>query len=523
MTFSDREFEVLLRCHLDGIATDEQFRQLNEALKEDPERVADYVSQIDTETLLEWELGLTGVSLPVAGLQSDKSHRRGSQGKVGKALAAAACVALSFVVGMQFGSAPEDTVPARAEAVLFDSEDAVWKGNSDTWTFGTPFRKGKSYELESGVARLAFANGAGLAIEGPSRMKVVSADRVEILEGRIAAYVPDEAVGFVVAAPGMNIVDLGTKFGAAIKADGSSEVHVFEGQVEIEQAGNPGKRLIEAGEGLLYESGSPTSIPAKEEEFAEPPSLEQLLSIGIGERSAEKKFDRSSLANLAKNPDLILFEDFAIPPGEIDGQRGALGFGDHRWMASQKHTQIVKDVEVDSGGRLLVRGRQGAEPNMLNRLSIEMENPLPNDFYLLLSGRYDGFDDDDFFGIWVDSMQRQDSSHSYAPNLGIREGRFFARIGLEDTAIGPSASDGETFTLLMKVERHVETGTATVKLWHEDFTGEPVSEVTAPCRWMEKEFRFLGIRMGIATDITDKLIVSRLAVGTTLDAVLSQP
>ena len=125
------------------------------------------------------------------------------------------------------------------------------------------FEKGQSYQLESGIARLAFANGAGLAIEGPAKMKVVNGDRVEILEGKIAAYVPDEAVGFVVATPGINIIDLGTKFGVEIKPGGGSEVHVFEGQVEIFCYGAPPFLLLRSDssfESALLRSQTPLGI-----------------------------------------------------------------------------------------------------------------------------------------------------------------------------------------------------------------------------------------------------------------------
>jgi len=520
MKVSDEQFQKLLSCQIDGIATDEQFLQLNEALQESPDRIRQYVAMCDTETLLEWELGFTEVSLSLPELRKNNGSRKKTNWQP---LAAAAGIAIAFLIGTRFASPDKHSSRVQAAAVLFDSEDAVWKEKSGVRNFGAPFQKGKSYELESGVARLAFANGAGLAIEGPARMTVVNPDRVEILEGKIAAYVPDEAVGFVVAAPGINIVDLGTKFGAEIKPGGGSEVHVFEGQVEVEQAGSPGKRLIEAGEGLRYKSGEPTSIPAREDNFAPPPSLEQLLSIGGSKEVKSGKVNRHFHPALSKDSGLVAFEDFALAPGEINGMTGAWGFGKNKWKAAPLHTQIVRQPDDNKGGRLLVRGRQASEPNMLNRMSIQLAEPLPSDFFVLVSGRYDGFDDDDFFGLWLDSMNHQDSSHSKAPTIGIREGRFFARTDLENTVIGPLASDGETFCLVMKMERNPAEGIATVKLWTEKFNGPPGGEASTSSGRRFNGFSHLGIRMGVATDVSDKLIVDRIAVGSTLDAVLIEP
>ncbi len=64
-----------------------------------------------------------------------------------------------------------------------------------------------------------------------------SSQRVELNEGRLVAYVPRRARGFVVVTPTAEIVDLGTEFGVAVESDGKTDVDVLRGVVEIKPAG----------------------------------------------------------------------------------------------------------------------------------------------------------------------------------------------------------------------------------------------------------------------------------------------
>src|SRR5262249_55973492 len=57
-----------------------------------------------------------------------------------------------------------------------------------------------------------------------------------LLGGKLAARVPEAAIGFEIVSPQGKVIDLGTEFGVAVGAGGATEVYVFEGQVRAHAA-----------------------------------------------------------------------------------------------------------------------------------------------------------------------------------------------------------------------------------------------------------------------------------------------
>lgn len=94
-----------------------------------------------------------------------------------------------------------------------------------------------SVSLESGVAEITFSSGARVFLEGPAVFELERPDRGFLQQGRLTAEVPPMAAGFVVNTPRMNVVDLGTRFGMTVEANGDSEVHVMQGTVEVSRLG----------------------------------------------------------------------------------------------------------------------------------------------------------------------------------------------------------------------------------------------------------------------------------------------
>jgi hypothetical protein len=88
---------------------------------------------------------------------------------------------------------------------------------------------------------------------GPAELHILSPDAATLISGRAAARVPESARGFVLNAPDAAVVDLGTEFAVAVDAQGQSEVHVVEGEVEVSLLGDDGNTLFSE---RLYESGT---------------------------------------------------------------------------------------------------------------------------------------------------------------------------------------------------------------------------------------------------------------------------
>jgi hypothetical protein len=85
-------------------------------------------------------------------------------------------------------------------------------------------------EIKSGMARFDFLCGASVVIEGPAQLEFINAWEARLKSGKLRAYVPTAARGFLVHTPDMKVEDRGTEFAINV-SDGQSAVGVFKGEV----------------------------------------------------------------------------------------------------------------------------------------------------------------------------------------------------------------------------------------------------------------------------------------------------
>lgn len=91
-------------------------------------------------------------------------------------------------------------------------------------------------ELEVGIVRLDFTNGAMVTLQGPAMFEIIDGERTRLDSGILTASIPESAVGFEVLTPAIDVVDLGTAFGVSVGTDGETDVCVFEGEVEVSRS-----------------------------------------------------------------------------------------------------------------------------------------------------------------------------------------------------------------------------------------------------------------------------------------------
>ena len=92
--------------------------------------------------------------------------------------------------------------------------------------------------LDVGIARLDFANGATVTLQGPAKFEILDTNQTRLNHGILTAHIPESAIGFEVLTPSVDVVDLGTAFGVAVGADGETDVCVFAGEVEVTLSGS---------------------------------------------------------------------------------------------------------------------------------------------------------------------------------------------------------------------------------------------------------------------------------------------
>lgn len=525
---SEPRFEDLLRRVLDGESG--EVAAIEEAIGEDEALLAEYIDQVELDALLRWELGMEeSEPANVISIERPRWWRLVS-GPLAKAAALILPIGLAFYLGMRQGREATPVALPAAVAVLIDSEDCVWdSGPAEARSFGAPFAAGETLRIRSGIARLALWGKAGVAVVGPAEIELVSREEVSVRYGSVSAFAPDEAIGFKLTTPDVEIVDLGTRFGASVAPDGTTDVHVFEGEISVQSRGKQETgELITTGQARRFASGGETQleIDIAPERFAEPPALEQLLAVGT--RDTDKARSDLKAGNLSE-PGILAAQRFVGADGELEGRLCGTGFADESWWAKPVFTSAIPRVESHSGGAsaggyLLVRGRDKAEPFVANRLHRKVAKKLPQTFFFAMRGSYRGLDDDDFFSFWIDTNDREGASHANAPSLGIREGRYFARVDVEHAAIAGAVTDDEDFVIAGRYFWNAERGCSEIALWADPSGDEvrPDAVCEGPVTQERPgDFLYLGLRIGQYTEVSDRLSIHGLATGTSLRSVLT--
>lgn len=236
-----------------------------------------------------------------------------------------------------------------AVAVLSRTASARWSDRTPR-DVGSPVGAGK-LDLATGIAQLEFLSGASVVIEGPAQLDLVSNKLVVCQRGKLRAYVPAQAKGFMVDTPQHRTVDLGTEFAIEVDADDRTEIHVLEGIVEVftlngEKTVSVPRRLT-AGDALRSFPGEvPKPIAADARQFV---GAQELLTLSKQDSADRYRQWRQESDVLRSDPRILAYFGFEnhrpwqrllepsgpfadrLPVGAIVGCRWAEG----RWPEKQ--------------------------------------------------------------------------------------------------------------------------------------------------------------------------------------------
>lgn len=194
--------------------------------------------------------------------------RRGLWWGVGT-LAAAAAAAIAIVFVPNFSSREPVVAAAELETQDFvaqatELKDCVWSDTGSAPAVGDQLAHGRRLELLQGVAEITFDCGAQVTLEGPATLDLNSAWDATLAQGTLSAVVPAEAIGFRVASPDVDVVDLGTEFSVVARPGSATEVYVHKGRVQTithDKAGHeqPGL-LLTADQSRQFNRGAVAEI-----------------------------------------------------------------------------------------------------------------------------------------------------------------------------------------------------------------------------------------------------------------------
>ena len=273
------EFERLLSGFIDDTLTDEERQRLAELIQSNSEYRSRYLDYCSMHATLAWEHGvLGGKEIPEVTQGADEAVIPFPQERVSRSwrrsLSWAASIGALLAIFWQ-GVLPE---VKRSQWQANESIGSiVRKSGGQLSVTGSRIRleqgdsvKVGEYELTDGLAQFELENEVQIFVEAPARFRVDSAWLVSLYEGRLSANVPPEGVGFTVETPSAQVIDHGTEFGVEVDSNQRSEVHVFEGEVEIKARDTvvkPVRLLTDQATRVDTDSGESSGIAIAPERF----------------------------------------------------------------------------------------------------------------------------------------------------------------------------------------------------------------------------------------------------------------
>ncbi len=192
-------------------------------------------------------------------------------------LAAAAVLVFAAVVAVIIKAA----VPSEREYAVTAAADTRWTVSGkaqESYGQAASVREGSTVRVESGTLKLRLDTGAMMVLQGPAQVSFPELTRPVVRSGWFWLDTGSSGEKFEIATPDLRIRNLGTRFGVRVPMEGSAEVHLIKGKLEVCSEATPEEILKLAPDegGLIIPSeGEPTQVAFARDPF---PEIAGLLS-----------------------------------------------------------------------------------------------------------------------------------------------------------------------------------------------------------------------------------------------------
>ena len=199
-------------------------------------------------------------------------------GQVKRALLAAAAV---LVFAAVVAALIKVSVPFEREYALTAAAETRWTVSGkaqESYGQAPRVRKGSTVKVESGTLKLRLDTGAMLVLQGPAQVYFPEITRPVVRSGWFWLDTGSSGEKFEIATPDLRIRNLGTRFGVRVPMEGSAEVHLIKGKLQVSSEATPQEILNLAPDdsGLIIPSeGEPTQVAFARDPF---PEIAGLLS-----------------------------------------------------------------------------------------------------------------------------------------------------------------------------------------------------------------------------------------------------
>ncbi len=234
---SEINFRDLVDQHLNGTISHDDFDRLKEWLRDHSDHREEYLSAVKMDTLLR----------EIAGQNSEVESPR-LAAKPNRRLLLLSMVSALAVLGLAAFLLFQTAAPAAKITAVSDTDSK--------WEPGDYLQASDRVELTQGKLSLTFSSGATTELHAPVLFEVSSANSAFLHYGNAVSRADTDAShGFTILTPYGQFIDQGTEFLTTVRRDGSSQMHVSSGEVDVAVKGF-GRQRIRKGSGIGIESGS---------------------------------------------------------------------------------------------------------------------------------------------------------------------------------------------------------------------------------------------------------------------------
>jgi hypothetical protein len=251
----DEVLQLTMRRHASDV-TEEELARLERLLENSPEAVVYYLKVVsDSLTVREFveahhkisandltyggelpvDLLASVCDAPACTLPAAPGHRAA---RTMKWLYLAAACGIAAVAATIWALNASPAAPANGDvtrlARVVNVSNVDWSDLEHRYVAWSQIAPGDSLQFRSGMVNVFIDSGVELLVEGPADVRFESRERIVVNEGRLAARVGPDAIGFSIETPHANVIDRGTVFGISVDSARQTDVVVYEGLVDLD-------------------------------------------------------------------------------------------------------------------------------------------------------------------------------------------------------------------------------------------------------------------------------------------------
>ena len=278
------------------------------------------------------------------------------------------CLVTYFASNNPFQSGPNTTqapvaslelTPDRSNVLSHakaESKDTEWFVEQTGKAMPEGLCSGDVLRVISGRLKVQYVNGVTVSLVGPVACELVSPMEIRMLLGSLTADVPENCKGFSVEAPRATVVDLGTKFRVDVDQQGGTDVVVYKGEVDVDYRAKPDSdaQRLRMGEAVrLDANGSVSRIDSiRNTDFIDPESAPKPVLI----EEVRDNYDRISSLNYYEIVQNGMREDaLAFVDREAHEWNGIDESGMPKYLLGGDYVRTFNNDKSDENIRLQVR------------------------------------------------------------------------------------------------------------------------------------------------------------------------